>query len=170
VQEKYNLSKIVKLASNENPYGHSEKVIETMKDMQHHFHLYPDGYALELRQKVAEKFSVKLDQLVFGAGSDEIITLICRAFLSDGVNTVMAKPTFPQYRHHARIEGAEIREIPTINGKHDLDQMAEAMDEQTKVVWLCTPDNPTGNIISQGEFDQFMEKCPKDVVVVLDEA
>src|SRR5699024_4786965 len=74
------------------------------------------------------------------------------------------------YRHHARIEGAEIREIPTINGKHDLDQMAEAMDEQTKVVWLCTPDNPTGNIISQGEFDQFMEKCPKDVVVVLDEA
>jgi len=171
VQKKYNLEKIIKLASNENPYGYSDLVTETLKEMRHDFFLYPDGYAERLRRKLAESYRISLDNLVFGAGSDEIITFICRAFLYEGTNTVMAKATFPQYRHHALIEGATVKEIPTLqNGAHDLDGMLEAIDQNTKVVWLCTPDNPTGQLIRYEQFQQFMEKCPEDVVVVLDEA
>src|SRR5699024_4218178 len=171
VQKKYNLETIVKLASNENPYGYSAKVAEEVNKIEADFFLYPDGYAADLRFAVANKYKVEADQLVFGSGSDEIITFICRAFLSEGTNTVMASSTFPQYRHHALIEGADIIEIPTLaNGAHDLDAMAASIDEDTKVVWLCSPDNPTGSLISQDQFRRFMEKCPNDVVVVLDEA
>lgn len=171
VKDKYQLDEIIKLASNENPYGFSPKVKETLEDMEHAFYLYPDGYAADLRLAVAEKYKLTADQLVFGSGSDEIITFICRAFLSEGTNTVMAEATFPQYRHHALIEGAEVRAVPTLdNGSHDLEAMLDAIDQHTKVVWLCSPDNPTGTLIKQSDFTAFMEKCPKDVLVVLDEA
>ena len=170
VQRKYNLEKIVKLASNENPYGFSDEVKSYLQTADHDYAFYPDGYAYELRKSLAEKLEVTDEQLVFGSGSDEIITFICRAFLHEGTNTIMAAPTFPQYRHHALIEGATVKEIPTINGRHDLLKMQEAIDEQTKVVWLCTPDNPSGEIISKSEFTQFMDKCPEEVLVVLDEA
>lgn len=169
VKKAYQLDKIVKLASNENPYGHSDAVHEVLKHAGNGEY-YPDGYASRLRQKLAEKLDVKEDQLVFGAGSDEVVTFICRAFLYEQTNTVMASPTFPQYRHHALIEGAEIKEVPVKDGKHDLEKMISAIDDRTKVVWICTPDNPTGTIITQSMFDQFMEKCPEDVIVVLDEA
>lgn len=170
VREKYNLDRIVKLASNENPYGYSENVRKVLQTMATDFELYPDGYASELRSKLTEHLDIAEDQLVFGAGSDEIITFICRAFLSEGTNTVMATPTFPQYRHHALIEGADIKEIPTIGGSHDLEGMLEAIDDQTKIIWLCTPDNPTGSVIAEADFHDFMKKCPEDVIVVLDEA
>src|SRR5690625_6696758 len=96
--------------------------------------------------KVANKLAIRPDQLVFGAGSDEVITFICRGYLYDGTNTVMATPTFSQYRHHALIEGANLKEIPTKNGRHQLEEMLQAIDENTKVVWLCTTDNPTGEV------------------------
>lgn len=170
VKRQYNLDYIVKLASNENPYGHSPLIDENLSISDQEFALYPDGYAYDLRLKLAEKLVIAEDQLVFGAGSDDLITLICRAYLHEGTNTVMATPTFPQYRHHSLIEGAELREVPTFQGKHDLSKMAEAIDEQTKVVWLCSPDNPTGELIQPEAFDLFMEQCPNDVIVVLDEA
>lgn len=171
VKEKYNLNRIVKLASNENPYGYSKQVKNYLQEADSDFAFYPDGYSAHLRLALAEKLSITPDQLVFGSGSDEVITFICRAFLSEGTNTVMASPTFPQYRHHALIEGAELKEIPTLNnGAHDLVKMSEAIDEKTKVVWLCSPDNPTGNLISYNQFKTFMESCSDDVVVVLDEA
>src|SRR5699024_6117206 len=127
VKKKYNLRKIVKLASNENPYGFSQKVTESLQYMEKDFELYPDGYAYELRKKVAQKYNLKMDQIVFGAGSEELITFICRAFLSEGTNTVVTNPTFPQYRHYAMIEGATVKEIPSVDGKHDLTKMADAI-------------------------------------------
>src|SRR5690625_7865586 len=101
------------------------------------YKMYQDGNASEIRNKIASTLNVSEEQLVFGAGSDEIITFICRAFLSEGTNTVMAAPTFPQYRQHALIEGAELKEVPTVQGHHDLKGMLEAIDNQTKIVWLC---------------------------------
>src|SRR5690625_4203705 len=88
VKAKYNLDKIVKLASNENPYGYSRKVAKYLQQMEKDFAFYPDGYAANLRFAIAEKLNVNPDQLVFGSGSDEIITFICRAFLSTNTNTV----------------------------------------------------------------------------------
>ncbi len=96
--------------------------------------------------------------------------MISRAFLYPGVNTVMATPTFPQYKHGAQIEGAEVEEIPLINGAHDLDGILEAIDDKTNIVWLCSPNNPTGCVIPRDDFYAFMDKCPSDVLVVLDEA
>src|SRR5690625_384142 len=170
VQKKYKLEQIIKLASNENPYGFSKGVTKLFQEMANEFEIYPDGYAFELRKRLAQKLSINETQLVFGNGSDEIITFICRAFLYPGTNTVMAAATFPQYRHHSLIEGADIKEIPTQEGKHDLDKMADAIDEHTKVVWICLPDNPTGTLILPDEFETFMDRCPKDVLVVVDEA
>jgi len=170
VQKEYNLDRIVKLASNENPYGCSQKVKEQLTLSDFEFEIYPDGYALELRTGLSDKWNVKETELILGNGSDDLITVICRAFLDDGLNTVMAKPTFTQYKHHALIEGAEVIEVPTVDGYHDLNGMLEAIDENTSVVWLCSPDNPSGTLISKEKFNSFIDECPKDVLVVLDEA
>jgi len=168
VKKQFNLDRIVKLSSNENPYGFSEKVKEAIQIAA--LELYPDGYALDLRLALAEKFNLPKEQFVLGAGSDDLITCICRAFLHEGTNTIMANPTFSQYKQHALIEGAQLIEVPTVNGRHNLEEMARSIDEQTKVVWVCTPDNPSGAFIKEEEFHNFMSKVPEHVLVVLDEA
>jgi len=166
----YDVKKIVKLASNENPYGYSPSLAQSLKKFTYDFQFYPDGYATNLRQKISERFNVDNEQIVFGSGSDEIIQIIARTFLQPGTHTIMATPTFPQYRHHSLIEGAKITEVPVINGEHNLNQMLAAINEQTKVIWLCTPNNPTGLSIAPDDFTDFMNQCPKDILVVLDEA
>lgn len=168
VKQKYQLNKIVKLASNENPYGYSKAVLSVLNNISKHFELYPDGYAANLREKIADKHEIEGDQIVFGAGSDEIIAMICRAFLEKNDNTIMAEHTFPQYQHHAKIEGADVKIIETKDGFHQLDKMYEAIDDETKVVWICAPDNPTGTMIEKSQLDTFLQACPKDVLVVLD--
>src|SRR5699024_7621377 len=96
---------------------------------------------------------------------------IARALLGEGTNTICATPTFPQYRHHAVIEGAEVKEIPlTAEGEHDLPKFLAAIDEHTSVIWLCSPNNPTGNIIDSTDLQNFLKEVPEDILVVLDEA
>ncbi|MEC5422467.1 histidinol-phosphate transaminase [Virgibacillus sp. C22-A2] len=170
IKEKYGLDHIVKLASNENPYGYSKKVSEHITANVQEFAIYPDGYTSELRSAIASKLSVQENQLLFGSGSDEIVQMISRAFLYPGVNTVMATPTFPQYKHNALVEGAAIKEVPTVDGNHDLQSMLDVIDHNTSVVWLCSPNNPTGSLIPKDLFHSFMANCSKEVVVVLDEA
>ncbi|MGM8211615.1 histidinol-phosphate transaminase [Virgibacillus sp. W0430] len=170
VKKQFNLDRIVKLASNENPYGYSEKLKTELPNIALPFEIYPDGHAAELRSKLAAKWRVNEAEIVLGGGSDELIEIICRTYLHEGTNTVMAAPTFPQYKHNARIEGAEVIEVPTKNGQHDLSEMSKAVNNHTKVVWLCSPDNPTGTLISRADFHTFMSSCPEDVLVVLDEA
>lgn len=170
VKEEYNLERIVKLASNENPYGCSKDVQKVFQDFAQELHIYPDGHATNLRKALASKLNIHESQLLFGSGSDEIVQIISRTFLYPGVNTVMATPTFPQYKHHALIEGATIKEVPTIDGYHDLNGMLAKIDNQTKVVWICAPDNPTGTLLSRKAIDDFLAKCPNDVLVILDEA
>ncbi|MCP8616696.1 histidinol-phosphate transaminase [Salirhabdus salicampi] len=170
VKKEYGLTEIVKLASNENPYGFSTLVEETLRKDFLSVHQYPDGYARQLRERLASHLQVAEHQLIFGSGSDEIVQMICRTFLTRHDNTVMATPTFPQYRHHANIEGAEIREVPLLEGSHNLEEMLAAIDKQTKVVWLCTPNNPTGGYIQQEDLFAFIERCPSHVLIVIDEA
>ncbi|MDR7072534.1 histidinol-phosphate transaminase [Fictibacillus barbaricus] len=170
VKRELGLEKIVKLASNENPYGCSQLAKDKIVEELSNLNVYPDGYSAEIREKLSRFLGVSNDQLIFGNGSDEVVQILCRAYLSPETNTVMAAPTFPQYRHNAVIEGAEVREIQLVNGHHDLDAMVEAIDKQTRIVWLCNPNNPTGNYIPEGEFVAFMKKVPRDVLVVSDEA
>ncbi|WP_067725476.1 histidinol-phosphate transaminase [Oceanobacillus damuensis] len=171
IQEEFGLNHIVKLASNENPYGYSEQVKDVLSDGLPEFNIYPDGYTGEVRMALSDKLNIQPNQLIFGSGTEEVIQLLCRSFLQPGSNVVMAAPTFPQYKHYALIEGATVREIPTDeHGYHDLDRMLEAIDESTKIVWLCSPNNPTGAVIPKDDFLSFMSKCPKHVLVAFDEA
>ena len=170
VKEIYGLDDVVKLASNENPYGVAPAVKQQLAAQQINFEVYPDGYAGKLRKKMAEKLNVTESNLLFGSGSDEIIVIIARALLGPGKNTIAATPTFPQYGHHAKIEGAEVKEIPLIDGAHDLNGFLQAIDEDTSVIWLCSPNNPTGNLINSDALKKFLDKVPENILVVLDEA
>lgn len=171
IKQEFGLEKIVKLASNENVYGYSPKIKDHLTNHLPELNIYPDGHTGELRTVLSEKLGVEEDWLLFGSGSEEIIQIICRAFVQNRKNTVMAANSFPQYRHNTLVENGTIKEIPVnADGTHDLDAMLKAIDESTTVVWICAPDNPTGTLISEREFLRFMDQCPKDVLVVLDEA
>lgn len=170
VKRQYGLEHITKLASNENPFGCSEAVKESIRNFDESFAIYPDGYATSLRSAVANHVGVKETELIFGNGSDEIIQVISRSLLYPKRNTVMAVPTFPQYRHNAVIEGAEIREVELVDGAHNLAGMLDKIDENTAVVWLCTPNNPTGVYINEEQMTSFLKQVPADVLVVIDEA
>ncbi len=170
VKREYGLTEVIKLASNENPYGSSPKAKEAIAAQLDNLAIYPDGASLKLRWDLAEVLGVKPAQLIFGNGSDENLLMISRAYLSEGTNTVMATPTFSQYRSNAIIEGAELIEVPLKNGVHDLEAMAAAINEQTRVVWVCNPNNPSGTIVTTTELEAFLKKVPQNVLVVLDEA
>ncbi|EUJ52368.1 histidinol-phosphate transaminase [Paenilisteria rocourtiae] len=171
VMAELGLTEITKLSSNENPHGVSEKVTDYLKNVDMNVEIYPDGWASDLRAQLAIYHGVKEEELVLTSGVDELIALLSRTLLSPKTSTVMATPTFPQYRQNACIEGAEVREIAlTKNGDHNLPEMLAAIDETTSIVWLCNPNNPTGNYIALDEIIHFLHQVPKDVLVVLDEA
>lgn len=171
VKKTYGLSEVVKLASNENPYGSSPKIQEFLSQGGLDFALYPDGYATTLREATAKHLGVKESQLIFGNGSDEIILLVTRALLSPQVNSIAASVTFSQYGHNAKIEGAEWITVPLKeDGTHDLETMLSKVTKETAVVWICNPNNPTGTLTPSKEIYSFLKRVPSDVLVVLDEA
>ncbi|WP_316569792.1 histidinol-phosphate transaminase [Neobacillus sp. YIM B06451] len=170
VKKQYGLETIVKLASNENPFGCSAKAVERIQSFSESLALYPDGHAGDLREALSAMLGISPDRLIFGNGSDELIRIISRALLYPGANTVMASPTFPQYRHNAVLEGAKVREVPLVDGQHDLPKMLDAVDEHTNVIWICSPNNPTGTYIPNEDLDSFLQQVPEDILVVIDEA
>ncbi|WP_047983325.1 histidinol-phosphate transaminase [Ornithinibacillus californiensis] len=170
VKKLYGLKEIIKLASNENSYGYSPYVDDALNNLDVSYTIYPDGNASTLRTATASLLHLDEKQLIFSNGTDELVQIISRAMLEPGRNTVMASPTFPQYKHAAIMEGAETREVALTNGFHDLDNMLKAMDVNTAIVWICNPNNPTGCYIPEMEIRHFLERVPSDVLVVLDEA
>lgn len=170
VKRELGLTEVIKLASNENPFGCSEKAKEAMKAELEQTHLYPDGSSLNLIQALSKRYNVETNQIIIGAGSDEIIAMIARAYFVPGDETVMATPSFPQYRHHAMVEGAKCIEVPLVNGTHDLQAMQQRITSKTKIVWVCNPNNPSGTIVTKAQLEPFLAGVPKHVLVVLDEA
>ncbi|MGN7386621.1 histidinol-phosphate transaminase [Sporosarcina sp. SAFN-015] len=170
VKKAYGLDNVIKLASNENPYGCASTVTEFLGSTTMPFEIYPDGHGTTLRAKLAEKHKVDESSILFGNGSDEIISIISRALLDEQVHTIMPTPSFPQYVHNAKIEGAEITEIPLKKGYHDLNDFANAINERTAIIWVCNPNNPTGSLIPSDELVQFLVQVPENILVVLDEA
>lgn len=170
VKRELGLEQVIKLASNENPYGSSPAVLEAITKELAHVSLYPDGSAVELTGVLAKHLGVERNNIIFGCGSDEIIALITRAFFLPGDETIMADQTFSVYKSNADIEGAVTIEVPLQDGTHDLSSMLAKINDKTKVVWVCNPNNPTGTIISEQELVSFMDRVPAHVMVVLDEA
>jgi histidinol-phosphate aminotransferase len=170
VRERYGVDRIVKLASNENPYGCSPRVREAIIAHLDEMHRYPDGAGALLARTLAAHWGLDASQFVFGAGSDDVVLMIARAYLRPGDETVMADRTFPQYKHNARVEGATVNEVPLRDGVHDLDAMVAAITPQTRVVWVCNPNNPTGTFVSHNALVRALHAIPKHILVVLDEA
>jgi histidinol-phosphate aminotransferase len=170
VQKELGLSSVEKLASNENPFGYSPKAKAAIEKTINDLMIYPDGYATDLRATLSQHLNVDESRLIFGNGSDEIIHMLSRSILMPGMNSVMAAPTFPNYKRNALIDGAEVREVSLVNGHHDLSGMLDQVDENTGIVWICNPNNPTGIYIPESDFISFMESVPSDILVVCDEA
>jgi histidinol-phosphate aminotransferase len=161
---------IIKLASNENPFGPSPKALAAAKHALEHGELYPDGGCFALRQKLAAVWGLGADQFIVGNGSNEVIELISHALLGPGDEVVMAAPSFAVYKLVTLVFGAKAIEIPLVNFRHDLKQIAAAITPKTKLVYVCSPNNPTGTANSEAELLAFARGLPGHVVAVLDEA
>ena len=170
VKRELGLDEVIKLASNENPYGSSPLVKDAILSELENISVYPDGGSVNLTTALGRHLGVNNDQIIFGCGSDEIIALITRAFFVPGDETIMADQTFSVYKSNAEIEGAVCIEVPLKDGIHDLDAMLAAVNERTKIVWICNPNNPTGTIVSESALTTFLDAIPPHVMVVLDEA
>lgn len=170
VKRELGLTEVIKLASNENPFGCSPKAQEAIAAEAANMSIYPDGGAVQLTAELAAHLGVQPNQIIFGAGSDDVILMLARAYLVQGDETVMASHTFPQYKHNCEIEGAISIEVPLKDGKHDLPAMLAKIGERTKIVWICNPNNPTGTVVSREELNVFLKQVPAHVLVVLDEA
>jgi histidinol-phosphate aminotransferase len=161
---------ISKLASNENPFGPSPLAVAAAKQALEQAELYPDGGCFELRQKLAQHAGVGADELIIGNGSNEIIELIGHALLGPGDEVVMGNPAFVVYKLVTLLFGAKAVEVPLVNHRHDLHALAAAITPRTKLVFVCSPNNPTGTANTEAELLAFARALPPHVVAVFDEA
>ena len=160
----------IKLASNENPLGPSPRAIEAVTGILSDLHFYPDGGMHQLRTALAREWGVSPDMVIAGNGSDEVLVMIAGAVIEPGTNAITAEHTFSQYSFSAQIFGADVRVARMRDGHFDLDAMADRVDDETRIVFLCSPNNPTGTIVGTRELAAFLERLPSHVLVVVDEA
>ncbi|MCK4910556.1 MAG: histidinol-phosphate transaminase [Thermodesulfovibrionales bacterium] len=162
----------VKLASNENPLGPSPKAVAALSgNTLGTLNRYPDGGNYYLRQALAKKLDVSEDSLIFGNGSNELLDIAVRTFMEPGEDAVMAWPSFVVYPMAVQAVGCNGIKVPlTEDFRHDLGAMADAITDKTRMVFIANPNNPTGTINTKAEFDSFMSRVPKDIIVVVDEA
>jgi len=161
---------IVKLASNENPLGISPKARAAIVGALDELALYPDGNGFELKSALAAKLDVDLSGIVLGNGSNDVLELVARAFLAPGSSAVYSQYAFAVYPLVTQATGAAGIEVPALNFGHDLAAMRAAIRDDTRVVFIANPNNPTGTLLDAAALHAFLESVPKQVVVVLDEA
>ncbi len=162
---------IIKLASNENPWGPSPKAVAAAERALREAHLYPDGGYYAMRQKLAQKTGLGMDQFIIGEGSNEIIELLGHAFLSPGVETVMHQSAFIVYKLVTLMFGAKPIEVPLASGlRQDLRALAAAVTPKTRLVFLASPANPVGATNTEAEIIELAKALPPHVILVFDEA
>ncbi len=161
---------IIKLASNENPFGPSPRAREAAIRALDQGALYPDGGCFRLRQALADARGLAPEQFALGNGSNELIELLGHAFLRPGDEVVMGAPSFIIYKLVALLFGAKPVEVPLVDHTHDLAAMRAAITERTKLVFVCSPNNPTGTANTEAELLAFARALPSHVVCVIDEA
>lgn len=170
VAERYGvaLEKVVKLASNENPLGPSPLAVREVKKVLGEVNLYPDADALELRSKIADYLRVGRGNIIVGNGSDEVIELAVKAFLNKGEEAVIPSPSFSLYRSLVKLYSGRVVEfLLTKEFEYDARAILEKINRRTKLVFLCSPNNPTGTCASMEDLEKLLEE---DVVIILDEA
>ena len=160
---------IIKLASNENPFGCSQKVQDAVSDIVKNMALYPDDSMLKLKNALAKKYEVGLENLVIGSGSDQVIEFIVHAKLDENATVLMNSITFAMYEIYAKQVGANI--VRTTSQEHNLDEFyAMYQEHKPSVIFLCTPNNPTGDAIDANSLKEFLTKIDKNTLVVIDGA
>ncbi|MBU3912384.1 MAG: histidinol-phosphate transaminase [Candidatus Omnitrophica bacterium] len=170
VKRELGLRDVIKLASNENPFGPSPKAVAAIKKHLTDINRYPESGCFYLRQALSKKIKVRPDQLVFGNGSDELILLALRAFVEEGDEVVVASPTFLIYEIASRIQGAKIKIVPTRYFRYDLKAMKKAITKNTRIVFIANPDNPNGTYVTRYELEEFLKGLPETLLVFIDEA
>jgi histidinol-phosphate aminotransferase len=170
VQRELGLERVVKLASNEGPYGPFPAALAALDRLAPDLNRYPDGGAYRLRTALAERHAVRFEEVAPGAGADGVVDCVAQALLDPGDEVVCGWPSFPSYVIGARKLGAVPRTVPLRDHRYDLDAMLDAVGPRTKIVYVCYPNNPTGTLNSRAELDEYFEHVPEHVLTVVDQA
>lgn len=178
VERELGIKECIKLASNENPLGPSPYVIEEIKRFLSNpkeIARYPEGSGYYLKNALCEFFSKKSynlshEEIILGNGSNELIELAVRTYMAPGDEAIMATPSFVIYSMSVTAQGGIPREVPLKDWRHDLQEMLRQVNEKTKIIFIASPNNPTGTINYRGEFDNFIKALPEGILVVIDEA
>jgi histidinol-phosphate aminotransferase len=170
LERELGIARAVKLASNENPIGPSPKALAVLSDAAVALNRYPDGGAHRLRTALAERWKLTIDHVILGNGSDEILGMLARAFLSPGDEAVMADQTFVIYKMEVTAAHGVPVIVPLQDYRHDLSAMAAAVTPKTRLLFVCNPNNPTGTMVDAVAVDRLMACVPHGIVVVFDEA
>lgn len=170
LQRELGLSHVVKLASNENPLGLSDKVRTALQGELSDLVRYPDANGFYLKSKLAELHHVATNQITLGNGSNDVLEILARTFVSAEHEVVFSQHAFVVYPLVTQAIGAKGIAVPAQDYGHDLDAMAAAINERTKMVFIANPNNPTGTFLTTEKLKNFLERVPADVIVVLDEA
>jgi len=171
VKRKYGFKEAIKLASNENPLGPSPKAIEAMKKATEISHIYPDHITLDIREKIAKKFNVRVKNVIVTDGASNALRYIGECFLNPGDEVAYSEYTYSIYDSFVIKNNAVIVKAPMdSNYKYDLKALLEKITDKTKIVIICNPNNPTGTLLKSEEIEEFIKAVPKDIIIVLDEA
>lgn len=171
VRRELGLDHVVKLASNENPLGPSPKAVEAIRGLLDHIHRYPDAQAADLRATIAGRHELAAEQIIITNGGDELITLVSEAFIEAGDEIIVPGPSFSEYEFGGQLMGAVIRTVAlTDDYRYDVSAMLEAVNDRTKILYLCSPNNPTGTILPRSSLTELLNALPPNVLVMLDSA
>jgi histidinol-phosphate aminotransferase len=170
LERELGISGSIKLASNENPLGPSPMAVQAIIDNLSKINRYPDGSAYYLKSRLAEIYDLPLNRIIVGNGSNELLELIIRCFLSPGDEVIQGFPTFLFYEKVVTGAGGRLISVPLRDFKIDLDGILKAFSVDTKIVFINNPNNPSGSVLSMKELTDFLKSLPRDVVTVLDEA
>ncbi|MCJ7603907.1 MAG: histidinol-phosphate transaminase [Desulfobulbaceae bacterium] len=170
LEREYGITDAIKMASNENSLGPSPKALEAIRQSLADLHRYPDGSCYYLAQALANKLAVKPQQLVFGNGSNEVIELLVGAFVGPGDEVITSHPSFLVYQTLVQARNGLNSVVPLKNMAHDLVAILTNVTANTRLIFLDNPNNPTGTVFGQNEFEAFLSALPETVIVVLDEA
>jgi histidinol-phosphate aminotransferase len=161
---------VIKLASNENPLGPSPSALAAMEKALQTLHLYPDGNAFYLKQKLADHLGVEPRNLILGNGSNEIIEFVGHALMAPGAEVIVSQYCFAVYPIVTKLFGAKLVVVPAVNYGHDLPAMIDAITPQTRVLFVANPNNPTGTLAPREDIVTLLNEVPEHVLLVMDEA
>ena len=170
VQRELGLERVIKLASNEGPFGPFPAAQEALARAARDLNRYPDGGSFRLHAALAARHDVAYEQIAVGAGADGCIDMLSQAILDPRDEVVCGWPSFPSYAIYAAKQGATVRTVPLADYRYDLDALLGAVTPKTKLVYICHPNNPTGTMNSTDELDAYFERVPGHVLTVVDQA